>query len=68
MKFIPTRVHGAIDYSTGFFLLVSPWVLGFADQVYWPHLIIGLAELAVTLMSQPYVRKPENTCGGSYVQ
>ena len=31
MRFIPTRVHGAIDYLWGIALLASPWLFGFAD-------------------------------------
>jgi len=32
MRFIPTRVHGVIDYLWGITLLASPWVLGYSDS------------------------------------
>ena len=31
-KMIPFRVHGAIDLLAGIFLLVSPWLFGFAND------------------------------------
>ena len=30
MRFIPTKVHGVLDYTVGGFIAASPWVLGFA--------------------------------------
>ncbi|MFN2637801.1 MAG: hypothetical protein ABR585_12320 [Gemmatimonadaceae bacterium] len=30
-KFIPFKIHGVIDVLGGLFILVSPWLLGFAD-------------------------------------
>lgn len=30
MRFIPTKVHGVLDYSVGGFIAASPWILGFA--------------------------------------
>jgi hypothetical protein len=32
MRFIPTRIHGAIDYLPGLALIIAPFVLGFADN------------------------------------
>ena len=32
MRFIPTRIHGAVDYLTGLILIMAPFVLGFADN------------------------------------
>lgn len=31
MKFIPTRVHGILDYLVGIVLIAAPWMLGFAE-------------------------------------
>ena len=31
MRFIPTRVHGVLDYLVGLILMAAPWFLGFAD-------------------------------------
>lgn len=31
MRFLPTKVHGVIDYAWGVLVFVTPWLLGFAD-------------------------------------
>jgi hypothetical protein len=30
MRFIPTKVHGVLDYVVGIALIVAPWLFGFA--------------------------------------
>lgn len=60
LRMIPMRTHLTIDVLTGAFLAVSPWLFGFADQVYWPHLILGLLEAGAGLFtrSTPTVTDP----------
>ncbi len=31
MRFLPSRLHGFIDYLWGLALLATPWIFGFAD-------------------------------------
>ena len=31
MRFIPTKVHGVLDYLVGFALIAAPWIFGFAS-------------------------------------
>lgn len=31
MRFIPTKVHGALDYIVGIALIAAPWLFGFAS-------------------------------------
>ena len=31
MRFVPTRLHGVIDYLWGVALLAAPWLFGFSD-------------------------------------
>ncbi len=31
MRFLPTRVHGVIDYLWGVALIATPWLFGFAN-------------------------------------
>ncbi|WP_341974652.1 SPW repeat protein [Microbacterium sp. LTA6] len=31
MRFIPTKVHGILDYIVGVALIAAPWVFGFAS-------------------------------------
>ena len=45
MRFLPTRVHGVIDYLWGVALIATPWLFGFANGgaaqwvVYRPRLV-----------------------------
>ena len=51
-KIIPMPTHLMLDAGTGILLAASPWLFGFADRVYLPHLIVGLMELAVVALSE----------------
>lgn len=42
---IPMAGHLGLDIAGGLFLAASPWIFGFANEVYLPHLILGLAEV-----------------------
>lgn len=44
--------HLWLDGIAGAFLAVSPWLFNFADFVYLPHLIFGIAEVGAALMTQ----------------
>jgi hypothetical protein len=46
------RAHLWLDAIAGIFLMVSPWALGFADDVSRPHLIIGASELLFALITK----------------
>lgn len=50
---IPFGAHLTIDVVSGLFLASSPWLFGFADEVYLPHLVVGILELGVVFMTQP---------------
>ena len=52
IRVIPMPVHLALDFGAGVFLAASPWLFGFDDEVMWPHLIVGLAEIAIVALSQ----------------
>ena len=32
MRFIPTKVHGVLDYLVGIALIAAPWLFGFASM------------------------------------
>jgi hypothetical protein len=49
IRSIPMRTHLTVDIVTGLLLAASPWLLGFSDQVYIPHLIAGLFETTTSL-------------------
>ena len=46
---IPMKTHLWMDGIVGGFLATSPWFFGFADYVFLPHLIFGLAEIGAAL-------------------
>jgi uncharacterized membrane protein len=48
---ISMRSHLVIDMIAGAFLAASPWIFGFNDVVYLPHLILGVLEIGAALMT-----------------
>ncbi|HLW19073.1 MAG TPA: SPW repeat protein [Cyclobacteriaceae bacterium] len=50
---IPMKAHLTIDLISGIFLAASPWLFGFSDRIFWPHLVVGIIEILVTLMTDP---------------
>lgn len=61
-KILPFKAHLTIDFISGLFLLVSPWLFGFSDQIYLPHVILGAIEIVAVLMSRKttLMRQPEH--------
>ena len=51
IRSIPMRVHLILDVMSGIVLAASPWLFGFADEVYLPHLIIGIFEIAAGMLT-----------------
>lgn len=61
-RVLSMQVHLWLDILGGLFLAASPWIFGFADFVYLPHLIFGLAEIGATLITDPVPKtSPMNT-------
>lgn len=54
LKVISVKAHLMIDLVAGIFLAASPWIFGFADEVYLPHLILGIAEIGASLMTEQH--------------
>jgi hypothetical protein len=50
------RTHLVIDFLSGVFLATSPWLFHFSDRVYMPHLLMGVAEIIVVILSDPIIR------------
>ncbi|QDV33322.1 SPW repeat domain-containing protein [Tautonia plasticadhaerens] len=49
---ISMPAHLAIDAVAGVFLAVSPWLFGFAEYVWIPHVVVGLLALGAAAMTQ----------------
>lgn len=63
IKLIPMRVHLVLDYLTGIFLAVSPWLFGFASvgaNAWVPHLIVGIFVVAYAAVTNPRVDVDES--------
>ncbi|HYF04168.1 MAG TPA: hypothetical protein VEC36_12365 [Patescibacteria group bacterium] len=56
VKALSMPAHLKLDLASGLLLTLSPWIFGFSDYVWAPHVAFGLMELGVTLMSRstPY--------------
>lgn len=51
VRVIPMTGHLALDFISGIVLAASPWLFGFADRVWAPHVLAGVGEVAVVLLS-----------------
>lgn len=51
-KVIPLKAHLSVDALGGVLLAASPWLFGFADAIWWPHLLVGLMEIVVALATK----------------
>jgi hypothetical protein len=54
---IPMTGHLALDFFSGAFLAVSPWLLGFHDQVWIPHVLFGVMEMGAALTTETTPRR-----------
>lgn len=46
---IPMQSHLMIDFGLGVILALSPWMFGFAERVFMPHLVGGLFAILASL-------------------
>ena len=46
------KVHLGIDLAAGLLLIAAPWLFGFADEVFWPFVILGVLEVGASLMTE----------------
>lgn len=75
LPIIRMPVHLGLDIGGGVLLAVSPWLFGFADVVWIPHLAVGLIEIGTAaatsrrpeLIQAPYVAGNESLATGMTV-
>jgi hypothetical protein len=56
IKLIPMRAHLVLDYLTGLFLAISPWIFGFSNSPaneWVPHLVLGILVIGYALVTNP---------------
>lgn len=75
LPIIRMPVHIGLDVAGGLLLAVSPWLFGFADVVWVPHIVVGLLEIGAAaatstrpeLIQAPYVAGNETMATGMTV-
>ena len=53
-RLIPMPIHLGLDILSGIVLAVSPWLFGFADDIWWPHVVFGLIEIGAGLLTRTH--------------
>ncbi len=49
IKKIPMQTHLMMDFGLGVILALSPWMFGFAEEVYTPHVVAGIFSILASL-------------------
>lgn len=65
---IPMPAHLMLDVMGGLLLASSPWLFGFADSIWLPHVAVGLAEAGVAVITKTrpsLVPAPEGRIGAA---
>jgi hypothetical protein len=57
VKRIPMGTHLTLDVISGIFLAASPWLFGFSNLIWQPHVIVGIIEICAGLMTQRVPRE-----------
>lgn len=58
---ISMKTHLTLDVISGIILAASPWIFGFSDFVYLPHLIFGIFEIGAGVMTETTPRDVTHT-------
>ena len=62
LKLVPMRVHLVLDYLTGIFLALSPWLFGFSDapvNAWMPHVVVGVLVVGYAAFTNPMLESEE---------
>lgn len=50
-KKIPMKTHLLLDTVVALTLIAAPWMFGFSEEIYLPHVLLGATELFVVIIS-----------------
>ena len=50
-KMISIRFHLTLDVFTGIMLIISPWMFNFFQEVFIPHVTLGILQIAIVAFS-----------------
>ena len=59
---IPMIGHLWVDGFAGILLAASPWIFGFADTIWIPHVVLGVTEFVASLVTETV---PSDTVRGA---
>ncbi len=54
LRVVPFRTHLALDVAHAVVLASSPWLFGFSERTWLPHVAFGLLEFGVIALSQRF--------------
>lgn len=60
---LPMPEHPTVDMLCGISLALSPWIFGFADQIFPPHFHYGIFEITTNLITQ---KMPSNESAATH--
>jgi hypothetical protein len=62
VKVISMPMHIMLDFVSGVLLAASPWLFGFSNYIFMPHLVVGILEILISLITQPlpYSHRPHS--------
>ncbi|HEY0060347.1 MAG TPA: SPW repeat protein [Flavisolibacter sp.] len=58
---ISMRTHLMLDLASGVLLALSPWIFGFSDYVWKPHLVLGILEIGASLFTKTVPSRERKT-------
>ena len=52
VKRLPMGTHLTLDLLSGLLLAASPWLFGFSEFVWTPHVVLGVLEVGAALLTK----------------
>jgi hypothetical protein len=51
-RLVPFRIHLVLDVAMGVLLAASPWLFGFAERIWWPHMLVGIIYIVAPFLTR----------------